>query len=43
MNLALSMLGDWSWVDWGFIVALWCVIVYGILGFMKVATDHDDE
>ena len=41
-NLALVSLGDWSWMSFSMVVAVWCFSVYIILGIIKISVDPNE-
>jgi hypothetical protein len=42
-NLALVSLGDWSWMSFSMVVAVWCFSVYILLGIIKVSMDQNEH
>ena len=45
IELALVSLGDWSWMDFGMIVAVWCFTAYILLGIIRISVgsnEHDE-
>jgi hypothetical protein len=43
MNLALVSFGDWSWINFTTVVAVWCFSVYILLGIIKVSMDSNEH
>lgn len=43
MNLALVSLGDWSWLDFGMVAAVWCFTAYILLGIVKISIDPNEH
>lgn len=42
MNLALVSLGDWSWMSFSMVVAVWGFSAYIILGIIKISVDPNE-
>ena len=41
-NLALVSLGDWSWMSFSMVVAVWGFSAYIILGIIKISVDPNE-
>jgi hypothetical protein len=42
IELALVSLGDWSWLDFGMVVAVWAFSIYIILGIIELSVDPNE-
>jgi hypothetical protein len=43
IELALVSLGDWSWMDFGMLVSVWCFTAYILLGIIKISVDPNEH
>ena len=43
IDLALVSLGDWSWMHFSMLVAVWCFTVYILLGIIELSVDPNEH